>query len=205
MRKSSLACVAALIVLPALTSSRAVGAEVPLSTEIRFTEATPRLERTVALVASRELRQLVAERKHRIIKFRFQLGHATTANLLRALESRYTEVVEATTAAESMAPLVVELTDADVQPKLPATTFGAYKATLTLSFAIRREGEEPWRLVIVKEGDDKRGAGRVIFGDSVGTAAYDRAMGNWVQTGRATDVAMAEALDELLNELANLE
>jgi len=167
-------------------------AEVPLDLEISFERAEALIDETVTLVVPGELRNRVVTHKRLMSKFDFPLGRAVTAVLPAALASRYGAVELAEVAPPEAAGMIIELSALDVEPDFPATTFGPYRATVTLGVRVHRAGV-PTSLTVTGEGSSQDSVGRVLFQSPARGMKQD-----WIKLGRATGIALDEALDELL-------
>jgi hypothetical protein len=108
-----------------------------------------------------ELRDRVVRHKRLMSKFDFPLGRAVSAMLPDALASRYRTVEVAEAAPGGAAGTVVELTSLDVEPDFPATTFGPYRATVSLGVRVHGAGA-PTDLTVTGEGSSQDSVGRVF-------------------------------------------
>ncbi|HEX6161689.1 MAG TPA: hypothetical protein VF111_16045 [Thermoanaerobaculia bacterium] len=185
-----------LVLLCLITLSALAADPVPLATNIKF-EARPQLRKeAITLVVSPELSQLVIDKKMRLMRLSFPLGNAVAANTESALRSMFSKVRLARSLEEAETPLTLEAKAFEVTPKMPLTTFGTFTSKVKYTFVLRDAKKKSEREIVVEgDGGNKKHAGRVIWESGW----------KWTeaqQLAKATDLATVDALDLLLEELA---
>jgi hypothetical protein len=163
-----------------------------LSDRLRFDEAAVKSDKPVTLVLTPEF--LAIKRDHKIVfhHYVFSLGQAIGANLRRALEANYKNVVVVDAPAAVKTKFSIEPKFYAFDTKLPGTVFGTYTASLKLGFLLRRPGTSSvTEHVEDVVGTEKRSATHVLFLD----ADYNA---NDKRLGIAANDAVKFAIDDLI-------
>lgn len=179
-----------------LASTAAVAADsVPLKTDLPFDKAAAVREEPITLVVSNELAHETISKKMRFARFEFPLGNSAASNTEQALRSAFEKVRLARSAEDADTNLQLELTALEVTPKFPATTFGTFTSKVKLTYVFRdQENGIEKEIVVNGDGGNKKHAGMVLW-----DAGWKNTEAQ--QFGRATDIAMLDALEQLLAQL----
>jgi hypothetical protein len=169
---------------------------VPLSTNLKFDDLSPKKTATITLVVSQDLSHLVIKKKMRLMRLEFPLGNAVATNTETALRSAFSKVRLARSLDEVDTNLSLEAKSFEVDPKMPMTTFGTFTSKVKYTFVLRDKKAKTEREIVVDgDGGNKKHAGRVIWESGW----------KWTeaqQLAKATDLATLDALDKLLAEIA---
>lgn len=184
----------AFLVLSTLCVSAAFAgvSDLILSNRLFFAEAPVKSGLPVTLVLTPEF--LAITREHKIVLHRYDLriGEAIGANLRRALEANYKNVIVVASPGAVKTKFSIEPKFYSFETKLPGTVFGAYTAKLKVGFLIRGAGASGEREHVEDViGTDKRSATHVLFLDS----DYNS---NDKRLGIASNGAIQSALEGLI-------
>lgn len=169
--------------------------DVPLKTNLPF-EKAPKLRSTpITLVVSQEIAQYEFQKKMRFMRFTFPIGNSLAANTENALRAKFEKVKLARSLAEAETNVTLEPKTPEVMPKFPVTTFGTYMSAVKLTFVLRDKKAGTEREITVEgDGGNRKHAGLVLWESGWRNTEAQ-------QFGRATDIAMIDALTKLNEEI----
>jgi len=192
MRKGSRAIFGFVFVISFFAASAFCGT-VPLKSDLPFDKSSTMSKKSITLVIPEDLASLVIKKKMRLFWFDFAIGESVASNAQRALESRFATVKRASSATGAKTDLILEAKSYEVMPKFPMTTFGTYESKVKLTFLLRAKAQAERTIVLDGDGGNRKNANLVLW-DS-GWNNTDKQ-----QLGKATDLAVLDALSQLLDQ-----
>lgn len=178
-----------------LCATVSFAAQVPIKTDLPFEKAAKLRATPITLVVPQEIAQMKFDKRMRLMRVTIPIGTSIAANTENALRANFAKVKLSRTLAEAETKATLEVKSGEVMPKLPKTTFGTYSSAVKLTFVYRDSiAKEEREITVTGDGGNRKHAGRVLW--ESGWKSTDAQ-----QLGRATDIAMLDALDQLIAQL----